>query len=60
MIMLCNNCTRDVLAFGVVHFSKTGINVMEPSIEVYLFLFANADLVIWWESYLAMGIRCEV
>ena len=35
MTMLCNHCTRDVLAFGVVHFSKRGINVIEPSIEVY-------------------------
>ena len=37
MIMLCNNCTHDVLAFGVVHFSKRGINVMEPSIKVINF-----------------------
>ena len=24
MIMLCNDCTHDVLTFGVVHFSKKG------------------------------------
>ena len=26
---------RVYIAFGVVHFSKRGINEMEPSIEVY-------------------------
>ena len=35
MIMLYNNCTHDVLAFGVVYFSKRGFNVMDTSIEVY-------------------------
>ena len=31
----CNNCTHDVLAFSVVLYSKRGINVMGPSIDVY-------------------------
>ena len=31
MNRLCNNCTHDVFAFGVVHYIKRGINVMEPS-----------------------------
>ena len=60
MITLCHNCTHDVLAVGVVLLSKRGINVMEPSIEMYYFLLADANFVIWWESYQAMGIRCEV
>ena len=34
MNMLCKNCTHDVLAFSVVHYSKMGINVMGPSIDV--------------------------
>ena len=35
MNRLCNNGTHDVLAFGVVHYCKTGINVMGPSTDVY-------------------------
>ena len=35
MNRLCNNCTHDVLAFGVAHYSKRGINVMGPSADVY-------------------------
>ena len=31
MTRLCNNCTHDVFAFGVVHYIKRGINVMGPS-----------------------------
>ena len=31
MNRLCNNCTHDVFAFGVVHYIKRGINVMGPS-----------------------------
>ena len=37
MKRLCNNCTHDVLAFGVVHYSKMGINVMGPSVDIYSF-----------------------
>ena len=35
MNRLCNNCTHDVLAFGVDHYSKRGNNVMRLSVEVY-------------------------
>ena len=31
MDRLCNNCTHDVFAFGVVHYIKRGINVIGPS-----------------------------
>ena len=35
MNRLWNNCTHDVLAFGGAHYSKRGINVMGPSVDVY-------------------------
>ena len=35
MNRLCNNCTHDILAFGVAHYSKRGINIMGPSVDVY-------------------------
>ena len=35
MNRLYNNCTHEVLAFGVVHYSKRGINVIGPSVDVY-------------------------
>ena len=31
MNRLCNNCTHDVFAFGMVHYIKRAINVMGPS-----------------------------
>ena len=35
MNRLCNNCTHDVLAFGMAHYRKRGINVMGRSADVY-------------------------
>ena len=38
MNMLCNNCTHDVLSFGVAQYSKRGINVKGSSLNVFLIL----------------------
>ena len=48
-----NNYIHDV---AVAHYTTKGINVMGQSAYVYYFLLANADIVLWWESYRAMGI----
>ena len=50
--------THDVLAFGVAHYRKKGINVIV--LTYCINVLANADLVMWWESHQAMGIRREI
>ena len=56
MNRLCNNCTHYVFAFGMVHYIKRGI----VRRCLLICIFSDADLVTWWESYQAMGVRYEV
>ena len=44
MNRLCNNCTHDVLDFGVAHYSKKGFDVMGPSADILYFYWLTPTL----------------